>query len=123
VPPTERDQMDLWDLTSMEPDKKGEMNLNFTFALDPHAYKQEMSKINKMLTAAADSGKPVTDPTKMKPQPKEFVSVKTMSRVEVPHSQLQRVFQNMLQNYKDENWHTNEVIIKDLLSKHSLWAS
>mmetsp|Transcript_24955 Transcript_24955/g.33430 ORF Transcript_24955/g.33430 Transcript_24955/m.33430 type:complete len:116 (-) Transcript_24955:1126-1473(-) len=115
--------MDLWDLTSMEPDKKGEMNLNFTFALDPHAYKQEMSKINKMLTAAADSGKPVTDPTKMKPQPKEFVSVKTMSRVEVPHSQLQRVFQNMLQNYKDENWHTNEVIIKDLLSKHSLWAS
>jgi len=29
----------------------------------------------------------------------------------------------MLKNYKEENYHTNEVIIKDLLSKNSLWAS
>ena len=67
----------------MEPDKKGEMNLVFNFALDPHAYKQEQAKINKMLAAAAESGKPVTDPSKMKPQPKEFISAKTMSREEL----------------------------------------
>ena len=107
----------------MEPDKKGEMNLNFTFALDPHAYKQEQNKINKLIAAAAEKGKPITDPAKLKPMPKEFVSVKTMSRADVPHNQLQRVVQNMLRNYKEENFHTNEVIIKDLLSKYSLWAN
>ena len=95
----------------------------FTFALDPHAYKTEQTKINKMLAAAADKGKPITDPTKMKPIPKEFVSVKTMSKADVPPNHLERVVQNMLKNYKDENYHTNEVIIKDLLSKNSIWAS
>ena len=54
--------MGLWDLSGMEPDKKGEKNLTFTFALDPVAYKQEMTKINKMIAAAADSGKPIVDP-------------------------------------------------------------
>jgi len=29
----------------------------------------------------------------------------------------------MLKNYKEENFHTNEVIIKDLLSKNSLWSN
>jgi len=54
--------------------------LVFNFALDPHAYKIELKKINNMIAAAADSGKPITDPKVMKPKPKEFISVKTMSR-------------------------------------------
>ena len=29
----------------------------------------------------------------------------------------------MLKNFKEENYHTNEVIVRDLLSKHMLWAS
>lgn len=29
----------------------------------------------------------------------------------------------MLKNYKEENFHTNEVIVKDLLSKNSLWSN
>ena len=29
----------------------------------------------------------------------------------------------MLINYRDENYHTNEVIMKDLLSKNSLWTN
>ena len=107
----------------MEPDKKGDMNLNFTFALDPHAYKKEQVMINKMVAAAAEKGKPITDPAKMKPVPKEFISVKTMSRAELPQSQMQRVVQNMIKNYREESWHTNEVIVKDLLSKYSLWAN
>lgn len=52
--------------------------LTFNFTLDPHAYKTEMSKINKMLSAATESGKPITNPNLMKPKPKENVSVKTM---------------------------------------------
>ena len=76
-----------------------------------------------MVAAAADSGKPITDPARMKPKPKEFVSVKTMSKAEMPSNHLERIVQNMLKNYKEENYHTNEVIIKDLLSKNSLWAN
>jgi len=90
-PPTERLTTGLWDLSTMEPDKKGEMTLTFNFALDPHSYKAEMSKINKMLTAAAESGKPITNPAQMKPKPKEFISVKTMSREEAPATQFERV--------------------------------
>jgi len=44
-----------------------------------------------MLAAADATGKPITDPTRMKPKPKEFVSVKTMSRSEVPATHLERV--------------------------------
>ena len=51
-PPTERLDTGLWDMSTMEPDKKGEMTLTFNFALDPHSYKAEMSKINKMLTVS-----------------------------------------------------------------------
>ena len=29
----------------------------------------------------------------------------------------------MIKNYREESWHTNEVIVKDLLSKYSLWAN
>ena len=97
--------------------------LVFNFTLDPHAYKQEMSKINKMLAAAAEKGKPVTDPVAMKPKPKENISVKTMQRAQADQSQFERLATNMLKNYHEENYHTNEVIIKDLLSKHSLWAN
>ena len=49
APPTERNPMGLWNLEAMETGV-----LTFTFALDPHVYKQEMSKINKMVAAAAE---------------------------------------------------------------------
>ena len=75
APPTERTPMGLWNLEAMETG-----TLTFTFALDPHVYKQEMSKINKLVAAAADSGKPITDPNKLKPKPKEFITAKTLSR-------------------------------------------
>ena len=107
----------------MEPDKKGERTLTFNFALDPPSYKAEQSKINKMVAAAAEKGKPITNPAMLKPKPKEFISLKTMSREVVPSSQMERIVQNMLKNYKEENYHTNEVIVKDLLSKKSLWAN
>ena len=58
-----------------------------------------MSKINKMLTAAADSGKPVTNPILMKPRPKENVSVKTMARAQTESSQFERLASNMIKNY------------------------
>ena len=29
----------------------------------------------------------------------------------------------MVKNYREENYHTNEVVIRDLLTKHSLWAN
>ena len=117
APPTERTQLGLWDLSATETG-----TLAFNFALDPHAYKQEMSKINKMLTAAADSGKPIKDPALMKPKPKEFITVKTMSKSQATPAQIERLAQNLLKNYKEENFHANEVIIKDLLSKSSIWA-
>lgn len=98
-------------------------SLVFNFTLDPHAYKQEMSKINKMLAAAAESGKPITNPTMMKPKPKENVSVKTMTRAQTETSQFERLATNLIKNYQEENYHTNEVVIKDLLSKNSLWAN
>ena len=60
--PADRLPTDLWDLSTMEPDKKGERTLTFNFALDPPSYKAEQSKINKMLTAAAEKGKPITNP-------------------------------------------------------------
>jgi hypothetical protein len=59
----------------------------------------------------------------MKPTPKEFITVKTMSRTEASKGQIERIAHNLLKNYKEENNHANEVIIKDLLSKNSLWAS
>lgn len=43
--------------------------------------------------------------------------------MEAQNSQIQRIAANLLKNYKLENYHANEVIIKDLLSKNSLWAS
>jgi len=45
-----------------------------------------MGKINKMLVAAADNGKPITNPALMKPKPKENVSVKTMMRAQTGSS-------------------------------------
>ena len=39
-----------------------------------------MKKINKMIAEAESAGKPIADPKALKPAPKEFVSVKTMSR-------------------------------------------
>ena len=74
-PPTERLQSGLWDFSAFETG-----NLTFNFALDPHAYKLEMKKINKMIAEAESAGKPIADPKALKPAPKEFVSVKTMSR-------------------------------------------
>ena len=67
--------MGLWNLEAMETG-----TLTFTFALDPHAFKKEMSAINKLVAAAAETGKPITDPAKLKPKPKEFVTAKTLSR-------------------------------------------
>ena len=81
APPTERTQNGLWDLSAMETG-----SLVFNFTLDPHAYKAEMSKINKLLAAAADSGKPITNPVLMKPKPKENISVKTMARAQTQAS-------------------------------------
>lgn len=81
-----------------------------------------MSKINKMLTAAADAGKPITDPQKMKPKPKEFISIKTMSRVPTSNQQFDRIITSLLKNYREENFQQNEVIVKDLLSKNCVWA-
>ena len=75
APPTERTPMGLWNLEAMETG-----TLTFTFALDPHAFKKEMSAINKLVAAAAETGKPITDPAKLKPKPKEFVTAKTLSR-------------------------------------------
>ena len=97
--------------------------MSFTFTIDPISYKQEMNKINKMLAAAADSGKPIVDPAQMKPKPKEFISVKTMTREEIPANQLERIVQSMLKNFREESYHTNEILIKDLLSKHFLWTN
>ena len=118
APPTERVATGLWDLSAMETG-----TLVFNFALDPHAYKTEMKKINTMIAAAADSGKPIIDPKALKPKPKEFISVKTMSRTRAQPSHFERLAHNMLKNYREENYHTNEVIMKDLLSKNSLWTN
>ena len=97
--------------------------LVFTFTLDPHAYKQEMSKINKLIAAAEASGKPIKDPKALKPKPKENISAKTMSRAQAQPSQFERLASNMVKNYREENYRTNEVVMKDLLTKHSLWAN
>ena len=60
--PSQRLENGLWDLSTYPTG-----TLTFNFALDPIAFKVEMSKINKMLNAAADAGKPIKDPIKMKP--------------------------------------------------------
>lgn len=59
----------------------------------------------------------------MKPKPKEFISTKTMSRPEASVHLIERISKNMLKNYKEENFTANEVLIKELVSKNSLWAS
>ena len=35
----------------------------------------------------------------------------------------EKLARDMLKNYREENYHTNEIIIKDLLSKQSLWTN
>ena len=82
-----------------------------------------MSKINKMINAAADAGKPITDPKQMKPKPRELVTVKNMSREPASAPQFERLIQNLIKNYREENYAQNEVILRDLLSKNSLWSS
>ena len=110
--------MGLWNLEAMETG-----TLTFTFALDPHAFKKEMSAINKLVAAAAENGKPITDPAKLKPKPKEFVTAKTLSRNLTQPTMFEKLVRDMLKNYRDENYSTNEVIIKDLLTKQSLWTN
>ena len=104
--------MGLWNLEAMETG-----TLTFTFALDPHAFKKEMSAINKLVAAAAETGKPITDPAKLKPKPKEFVTAKTLSRNLTQPTMFEKLVRDMIKNYRDENYSTNEVIIKDLLTK------
>ena len=35
----------------------------------------------------------------------------------------EKIVRDMLKNYRDENYSTNEIIIKDLLTKQSLWTN
>ena len=46
-----------------------------------------------------------------------------MGRPEAPATLIERISKNILKNYKEENFTANEVLIKDLVSKNSLWAS
>ena len=118
APPTEHNPIGLWDLSQMEEGK-----LEFNFTLDPVSFKAEMSKINKLAAAAAESGNPITDETKLRPKPKEMVSVKTLSRQDLNEGQFERLANTIVRNYREENDASNEDIIKDLISKHSLWTS
>lgn len=70
-PPAERDPFGIWNIGGDE--AKG--ILEFTFVTDPHSYKKEMRAISKVLAAAEASGKPITNPSQLKPQPKEIISV------------------------------------------------
>lgn len=46
-----------------------------------------------------------------------------MGRPEATAHLIERISNNMLKNYREENWTANEVLIKDLVSKNSIWAS
>ena len=74
-PPNKKTLNGQWDLKEQSTGK-----LEFTFTIDPLAFKKEMQAINKKIAAAEAAGKPLKDPKDLKPVPKVPLSEKQMKR-------------------------------------------
>lgn len=55
--------------------------MDFNFVVDPHAYKKELKLINKAIAVAEAAGKPLKDPSKLKPMPREIISVHSLDKI------------------------------------------
>ena len=117
-PPTGKLNNGLWDLKDFMTG-----TLDFIFTLDPVSYKKEQSAINKKIAAAEAAGKPIKDPAKLKPKPKEPLSEKSMSRTQASQSQYEKLVSTMIKNFRDEKDQSNEELIKAIQGKHSLWTN
>ena len=114
----EREKSGLWNIGGEE--AKG--ILEFNFVSDPHAYKKELRAISKAVAAAEASGKPITDPSQLKPQPKEIISVTSLEKPIADQEQFEKFTQLLLKNLRDE-MHTNNLeSVRDFVQRFSLTA-